>query len=561
MKQASLTARSLFTKHSLTLFVFIITFVPVTYSQVGINTAWTWKKGPKEPFDLADHGTMGVESAGNIPPPRNSGSTFKDNSGNLWLFGGFTYQPAPMYYYYSDLWKFNPITNNWTWIKGSSSPNSAGNYGTIGVAAATNTPGARMDAASWVDNNGNFWLFGGVGIDVSGVEGMLNDLWKFDTNTSAWVWISGSNSRNAAGNYGVQGTAAGSNMPPGRSGMAFWGDNAGNFWFYGGFNFDWQPMNDLWRYTIASNTWTWIKGSATSNQAPSYGTNGIGATTNTPGGRWYSNAWSDAGNNLYLFGGGGGNSNYYNDLWKYTPQNNLWTWINGDNLPLQPPVTGTQGVFHPLNRPGARAGGSAFTDMQGDFWLFGGYGKSSSSSTAGGLNDLWKYSPATNQWVWIKGGELNAYGIYGTQGVAGAANKPGSKWSAMSWSAPSSDFWIFGGLGYGETLGWGEMNDLWMLSSSSLPVSVGSVAPTLPALLSIYPNPATSHIWFVLPAGEMINASYSVVDMSGRTILSSDLLTTVTNRYSINVSELSPGNYIIAIKTKKGIKQASFIKH
>ncbi len=558
MKQASLLAKLIFTKHSITLFVFLMAFVPATYSQVGINTPWIWKKGPKEPYDEGNYGTMGVETPNNMPFSRMSGSTFRDNSGNLWLFGGFTYLPAPAYYYFNDLWKFNPTTNNWTWVKGSNSPNIAGNYGTIGVAALTNNPGARMDPASWVDNNGNFWLFGGEGLDGSGADGMLNDLWKFDVGANTWVWISGSNTTNAAGNYGVQGVPASSNIPPGKSSMAYWADNAGNLWFYGGYTPGWEPMEDLWRYTIATNTWTWMKGSISSYQPPIHGIKGIPAVTNTPGGRTYSNAWIDAENNLYLFGGAD-DSDSYNDLWKYTPHTNQWTWINGDNLPLQPPVMGTQGVSNPLNKPGARARGSAFNDMQGDFWLFGGWGMSSSSSTLGGLNDLWKYSPATNQWAWIKGGELNAYGVYGTQGVPGTANKPGSKWWAMSWSAPSSDFWIFGGLGYGETLGWGEMNDLWNLNRNSVVVSVGTVASPTLNILTIYPNPAKSHIWFVLPAGEM-NASYSVVDASGRIMLHGALFQTATNRYSIDVSKLSVGNYIVSIKTKKGIKQASFIK-
>jgi N-acetylneuraminic acid mutarotase len=558
MKPASSAALPLFTKFSLSLIVLLISFLPATYSQVGINTPWTWKKGPNQPHGIASNGTMGVEAASNVPTPRMSGSTFRDNSGNLWLFGGFTYQPAPMYFYFNELWKFDPVTNNWTWMKGSSSPNTPGSYGTIGVAAQSNNPGARMDAASWVDNNGNFWLFGGDGLDAFGGDGRLNDLWKFDVNTKTWIWMSGSNFISAPGNYGVQGVPASSNMPPARSGMAYWADNVGNLWFYGGYDWDYKPMADLWRYTIATNTWTWMKGSAATNQPPSYGQFGTAAATNTPGGRIYSNSWIDAGNNLYLFGGSA-NSIYYNDLWKYTPQNNQWTWINGDNLPLQSPVMGTQGVPNSLNKPGARSSSSSFTDMQGNFWLFGGWGISSISTTLGALNDLWKYSPATNHWAWIKGGELNAYGVYGTQGVPDAANKPGSKWNAMSWSAPSNDFWIFGGLGYGETFGWGEMNDLWFISSSSVITSVGSI-PASASRLTVYPNPANSHIWFTLPAGEGLNASYSIIDALGRTQLRGNLALTGINRYEIDVSTLSAGNYIISIKTKKGIMQASFIK-
>ena len=60
--------------------------------------------------------------------------------------------------------------NEWTWMGGSSSvPSGSGQpgiYGTLGTAAAGNIPGGRDSAATWTDSKGNFWLFGGEGIDV-----------------------------------------------------------------------------------------------------------------------------------------------------------------------------------------------------------------------------------------------------------------------------------------------------------------------------------------------------------------------------------------------------------
>jgi hypothetical protein len=38
-----------------------------------------------------------------------------------------------------------------------------GVYGTLGTPAAGNVPGGREGAASWIDESGNFWLFGGCG--------------------------------------------------------------------------------------------------------------------------------------------------------------------------------------------------------------------------------------------------------------------------------------------------------------------------------------------------------------------------------------------------------------
>ena len=43
-----------------------------------------------------------------------------------------------------------------------------GVYGTQGVAAPTNFPGARWLAVGWTDAVGQLWLFGGTGFDSLG---------------------------------------------------------------------------------------------------------------------------------------------------------------------------------------------------------------------------------------------------------------------------------------------------------------------------------------------------------------------------------------------------------
>jgi hypothetical protein len=52
-------------------------------------------------------------------------------------------------------------------------------YGTLGVAAAANAPGARIGSVSWIDSAGKGWLFGGSGYDSGGAVGTLNDLWVY----------------------------------------------------------------------------------------------------------------------------------------------------------------------------------------------------------------------------------------------------------------------------------------------------------------------------------------------------------------------------------------------
>ena len=59
-----------------------------------------------------------------------------------------------------------------------------GTYGTEGTLAATNTPGARVHAASWTDGSGNLLLFGGNTPDSApvsptlGIQDYRNDLWQ-----------------------------------------------------------------------------------------------------------------------------------------------------------------------------------------------------------------------------------------------------------------------------------------------------------------------------------------------------------------------------------------------
>ena len=64
-------------------------------------------------------------------------------------------------------------------MSGSNLINQNGVYGTQGVIAPGNIPGARLESSSWIDANGNLWLFGGYGEPASGTEGNLSDLWMY----------------------------------------------------------------------------------------------------------------------------------------------------------------------------------------------------------------------------------------------------------------------------------------------------------------------------------------------------------------------------------------------
>lgn len=289
---------------------------------------WTWVSGANTVGSLGVYGTLGVASASNVPRSRSDGVSWIDSTGNLWLFGGNTPDPNVQGdKELNDLWKFSPASGTWTWVSGSNAIDAAGDYGTKGVAAASNVPGARIAPTSWIDANGNFWLLGGHGTPPNNFTGFLNDLWEYQPSTNLWTWMSGSNNTQVPGVYGTQGVASVSNMPGARDGSMGWSDNSGNLWLMGGGTFDSTDnlgsINDLWKYNISSNIWTWVGGSNTIGARGVYGTLGVAAASNIPGARGGSMIWVDSSNRVWLFGGFGldsaGTQGFLNDLWSYQP--------------------------------------------------------------------------------------------------------------------------------------------------------------------------------------------------------------------------------------------------
>jgi hypothetical protein len=141
---------------------------------------WAWIGGVNTPNAAGIYGTQRAGVAGNGPGARASSVSWTDSAGNFWLFGGYGYgQQAGYIGNLNDLWEYSLGSAVWTWIGGSASTASPGSYGTQGVPALGNTPGAREQAGGWVDSSGNFWLFGGFGFDSSDVQDDLNDLWRF----------------------------------------------------------------------------------------------------------------------------------------------------------------------------------------------------------------------------------------------------------------------------------------------------------------------------------------------------------------------------------------------
>lgn len=516
----------------------------------GSNTSGS--VGPTTP---GVYGKLGTPAAANIPGIRWGATNWTDSNGIFWLFGGHGVDANGNFGYLNDLWKFNPSTSEWTWMSGSSTivpPGESeqdctdfdcgqpGVYGTLGTAAQGNIPGGRATAASWMDNGGNFWLFGGYGFGATGTgsDGELNDLWMYNPTTNEWTWMGGNTSdgNNSAvampGVYGTLGVPAVGNLPGGRDNASSSTDANGNFWLFGGNGYDSKGacgiLNDLWEFNPSTREWTWMSGANTApvdcaGQPGVYGTLGTPAAGNVPSGREGAASWVDVSGNFWLFGGygvpGDGYGDYLNDLWKFDPSSMEWTWMSGSSTfdpncpPLdangimidcqytfgQPGLYGRLGIPSVGNVPSSRWAAASWTDNSGNFWLLGGQGVDANYHP-GYLNDFWKLNISTSpvQWTWMGGSSTipefcagqevvegdtdlgllacGQPGAYGSLGTPDASNIPGGRDTASFWTDKRGDFWLLGGTGFDNSGNLGSLNDLWIFQSS-----VGTLPAVTPA--------------------------------------------------------------------------------
>lgn len=420
---------------------------------------WTWMQGSDTITNAQGvFGTLGVPDPVNSPPGFYEPVEWTDKNGNFWLFTGFNGGAA--FGVFGDVWKFDPILLQWTWMHGTGLSNPPVVLGTQGVSSPLNSPGSdQWCGATWVDTSGNFWLFGGS--NGSGSSSSL--LWKYDPVINEWTWMNGPPTNGAPGVYGTQGIPDPANYPTARwETNAAWTDNNNNLWLYGGLN---APGDYLMKYDISINQWTWIKGSA--GGVVNYGTLGVSSPSNSPGNRQVYAKWKDATGDLWMFGGNGSN----NDVWKYVISTNEWTWMSGSNMANDPGNYGPQCSSSTSYLPSARYENRAcWIDNNGSFWTYGGYM----------FSDLWKYCPATNEWTLENGNQSAAVGVYGTRGVSSPLNIPGARMGSVGWKDNSGNFWMWGGwVGISNAA-----NDLWRF----VPDPACGLCSSVPVALFAAPN-------------------------------------------------------------------------
>lgn len=415
------------------------------------------------------------------PQPRRNALVWIDFRNRLWLYGGevtnYVGPPTPGPPTPNDLWRLN---ENMTWTN-IIPPN--GNFGGYyqdpiyppvpGTGDATTTPGSREQANTWVDLQGNFWLYAGR---LGGVG--YGDLWKYDG--TYWIYIGGPQYANPVSNYGIQGVPSPTNTPGSRNGSVVWVDFEGIVWLYGGAGYDNfvvpGALSDLWKWD--GQYWTWMYGSDLANQPSVYA-----GPNATPGGRgefagyttyWYVNST----NTLWIYGGPLLNApaNYTEDVWKW--DGTKWTFVFGRQLLNLYPIYNIKGIENSTNNPGARVSCAKWVDTQGNLWVFG--GALNEPPYFWTFNDMWKFDTTTQRWTWISGPNTYvdpAVGNYGDLGEASLYTLPPLRSGAASWTDIYGNLWLYSGI-FG-----GGYTDIWKFRPSfgnftirsELPINYGQI--------------------------------------------------------------------------------------
>lgn len=403
---------------------------------------WIWEWGTAGNLGPLNSG-IGVFSPANNPSSRYAAVCWKGTNGKFWRYGGDSF---------GDMWQYDPTISEWALMHGASTFSPPTVYGVQGVPAIANTPGEdTFGHPAWADSQGNLWMYS---------VGSTDDLWKYNTSTNMWTFMRGTQGGGAIAVYGTQGVP-GPSVSPGMANETDckWVDSNDNLWLFNEFN------GVLWKYDPTINQWAWIKGTASS--PPVYGTLGVAASANQPG--FFSSCpavgalycmWQDSNDDLWMLINRDG-ATLDAEIWKYSIATNNWACMRRDisSFGASQVNYGTQCVesasAFPIPRTELRA---RWVDGCDNLWIYGGIGFCNQGSQMG---DLWRYSPVTNNWTWIKG--TTAGPVFGAQGIGNALNQPPPSVGQQHWTNEQG-FWLQGGSNFNLA----ETHHLWRYVADSV---------------------------------------------------------------------------------------------
>lgn len=451
-------------------------FSIISCSLIAQYNSWVWMHGPNTSLNQffapqagAIYGTMGIEDANNQPPAWFADAYWRGDNNDFWIYTGRK----------DEMWRYNTLTNSWTWIKGDNSPSPGyilPTYGTKGIADPANSPGSQNTPTFWRDVAGNFYMYGGS----VNTKGRINTVWKYSSVSNEWIWIAGDKDSLQPAINGTKGVWSVNNNPGAMDGAEVFlsTQNSDTVYMYGGRYQDYTGksgfMRDLWAFNNQTQEWVWLNGNLIANDSGNYTTLGQYSSGNYPGCR----AWIGSGikqeNSLMFFGGwtslyGGAN---HHDLWDFDLSINQWGWLGGTDETFRSSDLAKLNNYKNLyedfciandsNLPYSRSLAYKWIDDCGNLWIYGGRPLEIVSNYL--LDDFWMYSRKNNSWLRISGSDtLNQDPIYGTKGIPDIANTPGARGGGGgNFRFPNDNtLWLFGGQAKLNPTNGYYYNDVW----------------------------------------------------------------------------------------------------
>lgn len=208
-------------------------------------------------------------------------------------------------------------------------------------------------------------------------------------------------------------------------------------------------LNDLWKYTLSNNSWTWLAGDK--------GGNDTGGSAFLAARSGAACAWNGPLGQFIIFGGsglisGGGSAPVtFADVWFFTASNLSMSLAKGPkNVDGGDPYAIGLGIEGGENLPGGRyAAAAALHPENQQMWIFGG---TLANVSTGNQASLWSFSVTRRAWTWVDGPLTQAYGNYSARTQESAIAAPGSRYGhQMFMDMPLGELWVFGGLGFANT--------------------------------------------------------------------------------------------------------------
>ncbi len=401
---------------------------------------WTWLRGHITTNRPAFFGKKGIEHSDNIPEGKWNTLVWSEN-GLIKTFGGRTNQAGNSL----DIWKYNPGSNNFTWIDGKSLHFKSWSGNTSAYVENETVPSIfnmvlPYGGTTWGEKGSKLWYLS------RGSTGLLSKMWEYDVNTNTNLKIK--ESVDILTDYGQLNVPADSNVPPYREKACLWETNAKLYMMSGSYNGNF--FNDFWVFDKASRQWTWINGVKNNDPAVyQYGPIGQASPSYFPRGRREAITWVDEDENLWLFSGANNESYYLNDFWKYDTVNNTWTLMGG----TQNNCTATA-AFFVNNYPPFLIDATAWS-AGSDLYFYGGTtlirAETSNTLTTAVSTDIWKYNIPSNTWSKVMGNRRKSnYGNYGLLQYGFNSNMPGARNDYAHWTDSYGNLWLYGGYGRGE---------------------------------------------------------------------------------------------------------------